>query len=94
MNCDILVKESILDQCGMVMDDNNLSDLGEAFFAKETNPEDMVDADREKIQEWLRLLQKSEIEERMSKAIEEENYELAGLYKEEMQRREKEGDNA
>jgi len=94
MNCNIYTYESIIEQCGIVMKENDIMDKAESLFDKYPNPSDMSNDDMEKLHEWLRLLQKSEIEERMTKVIEDENYELANIYKEELLRRQQEGDNS
>jgi bifunctional DNase/RNase len=91
MQCDIYTYESIIQKCGIVLDENAITELSDALFGKDPNPPEMNDTS--KLHEWLRLLQKSEIEERMEKVIEEENYELAKMYREELLRREQEEDN-
>jgi len=84
--------ESIVQKCGIVLDEQSSSDeKEELILAEELNPEEIND--NNKLREWLRLLEKSEIEERMQNAILEENYEFAKIYKEELLRREQEEDN-
>jgi len=88
----IYTLESIMQKCGIVLDEQNSSDeQDELILTEELNPEEI--SDNNKFQEWLRLLEKSEIEERMQNAILEENYEFAKIYKEELLRREKEGED-
>jgi bifunctional DNase/RNase len=91
MQCDVYTYESIIQKCGIVLDESAITEMGDAFFSKYPNPDAINDT--AKLHEWLRLLQKSEIEERMKKVIEEENYELAKMYREELLRREQEENN-
>ena len=88
MKSDIYVRESILKQCGIELDENETFEADESELLKWLNPEDITDKDTMKA--WLGLLPDSEIDERMEKAISEENYEQAKMYKEELLRREKE----
>ncbi|MDR1408232.1 MAG: bifunctional nuclease family protein [Tannerella sp.] len=91
MKCNIYTYESIMKKCGIVLEEDDITKASDALFSGNQNP-DEVD-DKAKLHEWLRLLQKSEIEERMEKVIAEENYELAKIFKEELLRREKEEDD-
>lgn len=84
MNCPIYMLESIMQQCGVVIDETS-SEKEEPLLSKTLNPEEIKDP--EKLREWLSLLQGTEIEERMQKAIGEENYESAKIYKDELARR-------
>ena len=88
MKCDIYILESIIQQCGIVLDDNETYETDDIELLKWLNPEDIKDKDTMKA--WLSLLPDSEIDERMEKAVSEENYEQAKMYKEELMRREKE----
>lgn len=92
MHCDIYTYESIVQKCGIVLDEREMADeMEDPLLAPYLNPEEFDD--NTKLQEWLRLLQRNEIEERMEKAIRDENYENAKMYKEELMRREREGDD-
>ena len=88
MKCDIYTLESIIQRCGIVLDELESIESDETTMLKELNPEDIKD--KETLKVWLSLLPDSEIDERMEKAITDENYEFAKLYQEELQRREKE----
>jgi bifunctional DNase/RNase len=90
MKCNIYTLESILQKCGVVVEDIESFESDETALMKYLNPEDIKDKDTLKV--WLSILPVSEIDERMEKAIAEEKYEFAKLYKEELLRREKEGD--
>lgn len=79
--CDIFTLESILEEHGIVMEEDSDNPVDrDVLFVKEGSSE--------KLQEWLHILQKDEIEESMQQAVNEENYEFAKLCKEELQRRE------
>jgi len=88
MKCDIYTLESIIQQCGIVLDDFEATDANETDALRELNPEDIKDNETLKV--WLSLLPDVEIDERMEKAINEEKYEFAKMFKEELTRREKE----
>lgn len=94
MRSDIYTYESIIQKCGIVLDERSSSsdEKEELILTESMNPEEIND--NAKLQEWLRLLENGEIEERMEKAIREENYEFAKIYKEELLRREREGDDS
>ena len=89
MKCNIYTMESILQKCGVIVDDIQSIESDETAMLKSLNPEDIKDKKTLKV--WLSILPDSEIDERMEKAIAEEKYEFAKLYKEELLRREKEG---
>jgi bifunctional DNase/RNase len=82
--CEIYTSESIMQKCGIVIEET-AEDDGEQTLRKQKNPDRA--GDRGKLTEWLRIMQKEEIEERMEQAIREENYEFAKLCSEELQRR-------
>lgn len=92
MKADIYTFESIIQKCGIVLDEQPSSgkEKEHAILSKNLNPEEIDD--NGKLQEWLQLLEVDEIEERMEEAIREENYEFAKIYKEELLRRTEEGD--
>jgi bifunctional DNase/RNase len=84
--CEIYTSESIMQKCGIVIEESAEED-GEQSLRKQKHP---GPGDRGKLTEWLRIMQKEEIRERMEQAIREENYEFAKLCSEELQRRETE----
>ena len=88
MKCDIYTLESIIQRCGIVLEELESAESDEAAIFRELNPEDIKD--KETLKVWLSLLPDSEIDERMEKAIADENYEFAKLYQEELLRRKKE----
>jgi bifunctional DNase/RNase len=90
IDCDIYTTESIMRKCGIVPDDSDFSADNEAVepLPEELTMEDLQDITRLKKQ--LCVLKKKDIEERMAKAVAEEKYEFAKIYKDELLRREKE----
>jgi bifunctional DNase/RNase len=88
----VYTTESIMRKCGIVPDESNLA----ADSESEPFPEDLAIEDLQdstKLKNQLRLLKKKDIEERMEKAVAEENYEFAKIYKDELLRREEENKN-
>jgi bifunctional DNase/RNase len=90
LKCDIYTLESILQECGVVVEDIKSIESDETTMLKGMNPEEIKD--KETLKVWLSILPDSEINERMAKAITEEKSEFAKMYKEELLRREKEED--
>jgi bifunctional DNase/RNase len=87
-NGDIYTTEAIMKKCGIVLDE------GSDIFESDTErlPEEISMNDLKDIsilKKQLQKLHKKDIEERMTKAIAEENYELAKIYNDELIRREK-----
>jgi bifunctional DNase/RNase len=89
MNSPIYTLESIIQKCGIVLDETTTSESDKTGLMKTFDPK--KPEDKEKIKEWLNMMENTEIEEYMEKAIREENYEFAKLYKDELQRRDTEG---
>ncbi|MDR0796682.1 MAG: bifunctional nuclease family protein [Tannerella sp.] len=87
MKCNIYTLESIIQRCGIVLEDMEFAESDEDTLLKTLNPEDIKD--RETLKVWFSLLPDDEIDERMEKAIAEEKYEYANMYKEELNRRQK-----
>ncbi|MDR2773688.1 MAG: bifunctional nuclease family protein [Tannerella sp.] len=88
-DCDIYTTESIMRKCGIVLDECNYAGKNEP----EPLPEELMTDDLQdlsKLKRQLRVLKKKDIKERMAKAVSEENYEFAKIYKDELLRREKE----
>ena len=86
MKVDIYTLESIIQKCGIILDERNSPEKEkDALLSKQLNPDEIDD--NAKLQEWLQLLESDELEERMEDAIREENYEFAKIYKEELLRR-------
>jgi len=93
----IYTTEKIVRDCGVVLEEEEESfedgfeeedDLDNFFTTLE--PEDITD--EEELAKWLALLDDDDLQERLNEAIEHENYEYAKMYKDELHRREQEGD--
>jgi bifunctional DNase/RNase len=88
-DCDIYTTESIMKQCGVVLEESSDPPKNESErLSEELTTEDLRDIP--KLRQQLRTLKKKEIKERMAKAVSKENYEFAKIYKDELSRREKE----
>ena len=81
----IYTLESIIQRCGIVLEEIESAESDETAMFRELNPEDIKDMDTLKV--WLSLLPDSEINERMERAVADEKYEYANMYKEELNRR-------
>ena len=88
MKGDIYILESIIQKCGIVLEEIESVESDETAIFKELNPEDIKDTETLKV--WLSLLPDNEIDKQMERAITDEKYEYAKMYKEELQRRKKE----
>ncbi len=92
VHCDIYTSEEIVEECGVVLDEPV------SVPADERTPDDDLLAmepeeikDEATLKKWLSLLDTQEINDRLEEAINEENYEFAKMYKDELRRREEEG---
>lgn len=92
VKCDIYTTAEIVQECGVVLDDSVEEHLSsdEDNALLELEPEDIKDETR--LKRWLSLLDEEELGERLEEAIENENYEFAKMYKDEIKRREEEGE--
>lgn len=92
VKCDIYTTVEIVQECGVVLDDSveehQTNDEDDALL--ELEPEDIKD--EIKLKRWLSLLDQEELDERLEEAIDNENYEFAKMYKDEIKRREEEGE--
>lgn len=94
VDCDIYTTEGIVRECGVVLEeaplfeDEDIDDDDEDILDLE--PEDIDD--ETELKKWLTLLDRDELHTRLDEAISEENYEYAKMYKDELRRREEEGD--
>jgi len=85
--CNIYTTEAIMQRCSIMLDDSHHQAENEAkSMPTELTAEDMQDTDKLRIK--LRSFKKKELEDRMTRAIAEENYEFAKIYKDELVRRE------
>ena len=85
MKCDIYILESIIQQCGIVIEEIESDESDETAMFNELNLDDIKDM--ETLKKWLSIMPDSEIDERMEQAITDEKYEYAKIFKEELLRR-------
>ena len=81
-NCSIYTTEAIMKKCGIVFDESMINDDNNESLPEELTADDLQDIT--KLKKQLRELKKSELEERMAKAIAKEDYEFAKIYKDEL----------
>ncbi|MDR1814398.1 MAG: bifunctional nuclease family protein [Tannerella sp.] len=84
-DCSIFTTESIMKQCGIEVDENSLAEEDYDSLPEELTADDLKDLT--KLKKQLKKLEEAEIEERMAKAVEKEDYEFAKVYKDELIRR-------
>ena len=92
VRCDIYTSEEIVKECGVVLEDmaSPAEESNEDERLLEMEPEEIKD--EKQLKKWLTLLSVQEINDRLEEAIEEENYEFAKMYKDELRRREEKGE--
>jgi bifunctional DNase/RNase len=94
VQCDIYTTEGIIRECGVVLEDSSLfeddEDKEEEDLMYDLEPDEIKD--EAQLQKWLSLLETDEIETRLQEAIENENYEYAKMYKDELHRRKRKGE--
>lgn len=91
VKCDIYTTVQIVTECGVVLEDSIVvEDKDEDVDLLDMEPEDIKDSVQ--LKKWLSLLEEDELNERMEEAVSEENYEYAKMYKDEIRRREEEGE--
>jgi bifunctional DNase/RNase len=92
--CDIYTTEGIIRECGVVLEDSTLfeddEDKEEEDLMYDLEPDEIKD--EAQLLKWLSLLETDEIETRLQEAIENENYEYAKMYKDELHRRKIKGE--
>ena len=90
--CPIFTTEAIMQKCAIVIDNSSHEDENDPeAFPAELTAEDLLDFN--KLKNQLRMLKKKDLEDRLTIAITEENYEFAKIYKDELLRREEEVKN-
>ena len=84
LDCPIYTSEDIMQECSVALEqteneeDTSLQDL---------EPEQIHD--EETMKKWLASLTREDLEDRLEEAVEDENYEYAKLYQDELKRRDK-----
>lgn len=91
VKCDIYTTEDIVKECGVVLEDTpGDDDKDDDGFDFDLEPEDIQD--EAQLKKWLSLLDAEELSDRLNEAVADENYENAKMYKDEIRRREEEGE--
>ena len=91
--CDIYVSESIMIEAGVVLDEDVEDNADEDF---EDDDDDLMAMDPDEIKDdealkrWLGLIDDEELNKRLEEAVQEENYEHAKMYQDEIRRRKEE----
>lgn len=90
--CDIYVSESIMIEAGVVLDedvdDNADDDFDDDDDLMTMEPDEIKD--EESLKRWLGLIEDDELNKRLEEAVQEENYEHAKMYQDEIRRRKEE----
>ncbi len=91
--CDIYVSESIMIEAGVVLDEDVEDNADEDFEDDDDDlmamdPDDIKD--EEALKRWLGLIEDDELNKRLEEAVQEENYEHAKMYQDEIRRRKNE----
>ena len=90
--CDIYVSESIMIEAGVVLDEDVEDNADEDF---EDDDDDLMAMDPDEIKDdealkrWLGLIDDEELNKRLEEAVQNENYEHAKMYQDEIRRRKK-----
>jgi bifunctional DNase/RNase len=88
-DCSIYTTEAIMRKCGVVIEECYDAAKNETEpLPEELTPEDLQDI--AKLKKQLRALKRKDLRERIARAVSEENYEFAKIYKDELLRREEE----
>ena len=90
--CDIYVSESIMIEAGVVLDEDVEDNADEDFEDDDDDlmamdPDDIKD--EESLKRWLGLIEDEELNKRLEEAVQDENYEHAKMYQDEIRRRKK-----
>lgn len=91
VKCDIYTTPEIVVKCGVVLEEAVEESAKEDDSLLALEPEEIHDGDQ--LKKWLSLLDTEELWERLDDAVAEENYEYAKMYKDEIRRREEEGES-
>ena len=90
--CDIYVSESIMIEAGVVLDedvdDNADDDFDDDDDLMTMEPDEITD--EESLKRWLGLIEDEELNKRLEEAVQDENYEHAKMYQDEIRRRKEE----
>lgn len=84
LDCPIYTSEDIMQECSVALEQ---TDNEEDTSLQDLEPEQIHD--EETMKKWLASLTREDLEERLEEAVEDENYEYAKLYQDELKRRDK-----
>jgi bifunctional DNase/RNase len=94
VQCNIYTTEGVIRECGVVLEDSSLfeddEDKEDEDLMYDLEPDEIKD--EVQLQKWLSLLEADDIETRLQEAIENENYEYARMYRDELHRRKTKGE--
>ena len=84
LDCPIYTSEDIMQECSVALEQ---TDNEEDTSLQDLEPEQIHD--KETMKKWLASLTREDLEDRLEEAVEDENYEYAKLYQDELKRRDK-----
>lgn len=84
LDCPIYTSEDIMQECSVALEQ---TDNEEDTSLQDLEPEQIHD--EETMKKWLASLTREDLEDRLEEAVEDENYEYAKLYQDELKRRNK-----
>jgi bifunctional DNase/RNase len=84
--CDIYIKESVIQECGIELDDASAPDTDGNDATCVIGPENIKDDAH--LKKWLSMLDDGNLQSRLDEAIANEFYEYAKMYRDELRRRE------
>lgn len=84
LDCPIYTSEDIMQECSVALEQ---TDNEENTSLQDLEPEQIHD--EETMKKWLASLTREDLEDRLEEAVEDENYEYAKLYQDELKRRDK-----
>lgn len=84
--CPIFINSDILDECGVEVWNNKPDETSNDVDSSDSNEETPAEGDQ-LLRKWLKHASTQDIEKKMQQAIEEENYEYAKLFTEELKHR-------
>lgn len=84
LDCPIYTSEDIMQECSVALEQ---TDNEEDTSLQDLEPEQIHD--EETMKKWLASLTREDLEDRLEEAVEDENYEYAKLYQDELKRRDK-----
>lgn len=84
LDCPIYTSEDIMQECSVALEQ---TDNEEDTSLQDLDPEQIHD--EETMKKWLASLTREDLEDRLEEAVEDENYEYAKLYQDELKRRDK-----